>query len=153
MKKLYVYLCSRIHEEARPLNDRVAKSLRDAGFEVYVPHEQKPNNPTAEDKAAGRWDVETIYKLDSEAMRRADLCVVVGRTGRDCAYEIGWFHARGVPVFFVPNGDVTYRTCPMLIPALTEQPQLHNPDTVGDVVLALLGLNEQPRLAAVGACE
>jgi nucleoside 2-deoxyribosyltransferase len=137
MKKPYVYLCSRIAEEARPLNDRVAASLRAAGFEVYVPHEQKPNNPTPEDKAAGRWDVATIFKLDYEAMERADICVVVGKTGRDCAWEKGWFYAKEIPIFFVPNGDESWKTCPMLIPGFTEFPHLHDPDTVGEAIRSL----------------
>lgn len=149
MTKQYVYLCSRISEDARPLNDRVAKSLREAGFEVYVPHEQKPNNPTAEDKAAGRWDVKTIFKLDYEAMVKADLCVVVGRTGRDCAWEQGYFYAYAVPVYFVPSGDESYLTCPMLIPGLTGNPQIHNPDTAGEVIAALMAAKE-PRLSAGG---
>jgi nucleoside 2-deoxyribosyltransferase len=116
-----VYLCSRVAYDARPFNNIVAQSLRDVGFEVYVPHEQAPNNLTQDDIEHGRYDRETIFRLDFAAMNRADVCVVVERTGRDCAWEMGWFFAKGIPIYFVPGEDKTWETCPMLIPGLQEQ--------------------------------
>jgi nucleoside 2-deoxyribosyltransferase len=131
MKK--VYLCSRVAYDARPQNDVVAKSLRDAGFEVYVPHEQAPNNLSTEDMEAGRFDKETIFKMDFAAMKAADLCVVVGRVGKDCAWEIGWFYARSIPIHFVPCGDITWETSPMLIPSLNES-IIFQPELTGQII-------------------
>lgn len=124
--KIQIYLCSRVALDARAENMQVATILRNAGFEVYVPHEQAPNNLSQEDIDQGRYDRETIFKLDFAAMRKADICVVVGRTGRDCAWEMGWFSAKGVPLFFAPLGDTTFETCPMLLPGLTTSPPVKN---------------------------
>ena len=124
------------------MNDAVAKSLRAAGFEVYVPHEQAPNNLTAEDIAEGRYDKETIFRLDFAAMQQSDACVVVGRTGRDCAWELGWFAKAEVPVFFVPAGDLTWNTCPMLIPTFNSFPHIESPEAAGFMVSKWLALWE-----------
>lgn len=128
-----IYLCSRIADDARPLNNQVASQLRALGYDVYVPHEQKPNNPSPEDKAEGRWDVETIFKLDHGAMKESDVCVVVGRVGVDCSFEVGWFYGRGLPIFYVSGGDESFRRSPMLIPALTENQ--HTVDTIAGAVM------------------
>src|SRR5271157_5725379 len=103
-KKLSVYLCSRVAPNARPLNDRVAKSLRKAGFSVFVPHEEEVNNLPP----GASLSPEKVFELDFGAMTKADLCVVVGRTGKDCAWEIGWFYGRRVPIYFVSFGDQTW---------------------------------------------
>lgn len=129
-----IYLCSRVAYDARPLNNIVAKSLRDVGFEVYVPHEQAPNNLSTEDIEQGRFDKETIFKIDFAAMNQADLCVVVGRIGKDCAFEIGWFYGRNIPVHFVPAGDQTWDTSPMLRPALMENVQIMNAEDAGKLL-------------------
>lgn len=125
-----IYLCSRVGKDARPLNDVVAKSLTESGFTVYVPHEQKPNNPTD-----GRYDKEQIWDLDFAAMQRSEICVVVGRIGKDCSFEIGWFYNDKRPIFFVPAGDTTYLDSPMLIPALTSNKHVENPSAAGPEVL------------------
>ena len=137
-----IYLCSRVAYDARPLNDEVAKSLRTAGFEVYVPHEQAPNNLSQEDMDQGRYDTATIFHLDHEAMQAADACVVVGRTGKDCAWEMGWFFAQRVPVFLVPAGDFTWTTSPMLIPGLTEYDLINDPADAGRAVSEHLAQEE-----------
>lgn len=128
-----IYLCSRVAADARPLNNQVAQSLRASGFEVYVPHDQKPNNP--ED---GRFNKDEIWRHDFAAMNDADLCVVVGRFGKDCSFEIGWFYSQRVPIFFVPAGDISFETSPMLYPALTKKPQISNPATAGEELTKLL---------------
>ena len=123
--KCKVYLCSRVRHESRPFNNRVADSLKPF-FEVYVPHEQKPNNPVD-----GRFDPHTIFALDYAAMNAAQLCVVAGGdVGKDCAWEIGWFYAKNIPIYFVENGKEDYKTSPMLIPALNEQ-VISDPDASG----------------------
>lgn len=113
-----VYLCSRVGYDARPLNERVAQDLEAEGFEVYVPHREAPNNLSQEDIDNARFDVETIFKMDFAAMNRSDLCVAVGRMGKDCSWELGWFTARGIPIYHVPAGDESYLTSPMTLPSL-----------------------------------
>jgi nucleoside 2-deoxyribosyltransferase len=100
---------------------------------VYVPHEQAPNNLSKEDMEQGRFDRETIFKLDFAAMNKADYCVVVGRVGKDCAWEIGWFYAKNIPIYFVPCGDQTWETSPMLIPALSTT-IIYAPDRAGKYI-------------------
>lgn len=129
-----VYLCSRVAYDARALNNTVANSLRFANFDVYVPHEQAPNNLSQEDMDAGRYDVATIFKLDFAAMTKADACVVVGRHGKDCTWELGWFFARGIPIYFVPAGDTTWETTPMAIPSLTQNAAIPDPALAGSVL-------------------
>lgn len=126
-----IYLASRVALDARMLNSRVAESLRRCGFTVYVPHEEKPNNPTD-----GRFDKDEIWRHDFAAMNSADLCVVVGRFGKDVSAEVGWFYARGVPTFFVPGGDTTFDDSPMLRPALNRYPHILNPEKTGEEILA-----------------
>lgn len=116
-----IYLCSRVAYDARPLNERVAQSLEYAGFEVYVPHREAPNNLSKEDIEQARYDVETIYKMDFAAMNRSDICVAVGRLGKDCSWELGWFYANGIPVYHIPDADETYLTSPMTLPTLASK--------------------------------
>lgn len=113
-----IYLCSRVAYDARPLNEQVARSLEASGFDVYVPHREAPNNLSQEDIDNARFDVETIFKMDFAAMNRAEICVAVGRMGKDCSWELGWFTARGIPIYHVPAGDESYLTSPMTIPSL-----------------------------------
>lgn len=131
-KKPYIYLCSRVSPNARPLNDRVARSLRRAGFEVFVPHEEEVNNQPS----GTVLKPEDVFNLDFAAMRRADLCVVVGRTGKDCAWEQGWFAGKQVPLYFVPFGDVTWLESPMMIPGLKANMVLESPANCGVKILA-----------------
>lgn len=90
--KIKVYLCSRVAQDARPLNNEVASALRGAGFDVFVPHEQPVNNYT------GASDKE-IYVQDMTAMKESQFCVAVGRMGVDCSFELGWFQGRGLPIY------------------------------------------------------
>lgn len=127
LKKPYVYLCSRVAKDAQELNNKVAASLRKRGFEVYVPHEEDANNPPD-----GQFDAAAVYAADYRAMMRADLCVVVGRFGRDCAFEIGWFEGRNVPIYYVTGGSDDYKSSPMVIPSLINQ--VIDPDEAGEYV-------------------
>lgn len=110
MNKPRVYLCSRVAQDAREGNERVAQALEAAGFQVYVPHRQAPNNPVPGE----RFDHEKIFRYDMDAMLYADACVVVGRTGQDCAWEMGWFFSRGLPIVHVPLGDEAWQSSPMV---------------------------------------
>ena len=83
-----IYLCSRVKPEYWEQNDRVAKVLEDAGYEVFVPHrvETPGVNP---------------FFHDYKEMLSTTVCVAVGPFGADCAAEIGWFNGRGIPVIRV----------------------------------------------------
>lgn len=115
-----VYLCSRVAHDAREFNTAVATALRKAGYTVYVPHEQAPNNLTSDDIAEGRYDTKTIFLMDYEALRKADVVVAVGRMGADCSWELGYSWHKNVPVIHVPGEDVTWKKSPMLIPTLRQ---------------------------------
>jgi nucleoside 2-deoxyribosyltransferase len=128
-KKPLVYLCAKIKESARPANNTVAASLKAAGFAVYVPHEQAPNNPKD-----GRFDAAKIFELDFGAMQKSSLCVVVGDIGCDCSAEIGWFAGQSIPIFHVPNGDTSWTNSPMLIPFLTKYPMVPVLSKAGEMI-------------------
>ena len=102
-----VYLCSRVAEDARQLNNTVAAKLRDAGFTVYVPHEQSFNN-------GERYDARTIFLTDYEALRKSAAVVAVGRMGADCSWELGYSWATEKPVIHVPGDDKSWENSPML---------------------------------------
>lgn len=95
-----VYLCSRVAFDAHKHNVRAARALQAAGYSVFVPH-LAPHNQAANPDSTD----EDVYRLDMAEMMMADACVVVGRIGVDCAFEVGWFQAMGVPtVWYVPTG-------------------------------------------------
>lgn len=125
--KRKIYLCSRVRKESRPFNDRIATSLESL-FEVYVPHRTAPNNPVD-----GRYDAETIFQMDFAAMKTADICVVAGGdVGKDCSWEIGYFFAQGIPIYFVPNESDAYLSSPMLVPSLHNT--IIDPDKAAEAV-------------------
>jgi len=128
----------------------VATSLRQVGFTVYVPHEQAPNNLSASDIAEGRFDKDTIFHIDFKAMQAADICVVVGRVGKDCAWELGWFYATNIPVYFVPVGDETWDTSPMLRPTLMQHPAINNPEEAGKALQHLRTMFDSSPSRATG---
>lgn len=108
-KPVKLYLCSRTAFDARLTNLRVANGLKKAGYDVFVPHlapHNQADNPNVQDL--------DVYRYDKAEMMVADACVVVGRIGVDCAWEVGWFQANGVPVvWYVPTGVDVGRS-PML---------------------------------------
>jgi nucleoside 2-deoxyribosyltransferase len=102
-----IYLCSRVHEEARPMNNEVALALIKAGFDVYIPHTAPHNN------MAGSTDFE-IYTQDLTEMKKADICVAVGRLGNDCCWELGFFTGvQKLCYWYLPQPEVQGRS-PML---------------------------------------
>lgn len=102
-----IYLCSRVAYDAHDVNDGIAKLLRAAGHEVFVPHEAPYNTRRCSSD-------EEIYQRDMAEMLAADACVIVGRIGVDCAFEVGWFQNHGTPmVWYVPKTGQVARS-PML---------------------------------------
>ena len=116
-----IYICARVAHDARQLNSEVGAALRDAGHAVYLPQEQAPNNLTPDDIAEGRYDVRTIFLLDYGALQKSHVVVAVGRMGADCAWELGYAWAKGIPVVHVPGTDMQWTKSPMLIPTLCER--------------------------------
>jgi nucleoside 2-deoxyribosyltransferase len=104
MKK--IYLISRVAEDARPLNNKVAAALEAAGYEVFIPHAQPFNN------SSGASDAE-IYAQDINAMKSADLFVAVGRLGIDCSFELGWAQGRDVPIYRYLPDSIKVERSPM----------------------------------------
>lgn len=92
-----IYLCSRVAKDAHELNNTVAKALRELGHTVFVPHEQHYNQIMA--NTADQVSDEEIYTQDMTAMYNANACVVVGKVGVDCSFEMGWFQGRGISIF------------------------------------------------------
>jgi nucleoside 2-deoxyribosyltransferase len=105
---LKVYLCSKIKKAAQHINDEVAEGLRRAGFEVFVPHEAPHNLNNADDY--------TVFKQDYFELSKADLIVVVPGIGVDCAWELGWASASGLPIYAYTDRDVTLCDHPMVKP-------------------------------------
>lgn len=105
--KRKIYLCSRVSQDAHVINNTVADALKDAGYDVYVPHLQ-PFNSNANSSDS------EIYAQDMAAMKEADMCVAVGRLGVDCAFECGYFQGSGVPIYWYKPADVTMGRSPML---------------------------------------
>lgn len=99
-----IYLCSRIAKDAHEINNSVSSVLRQEGHKVFVPHEQHYNQIMSD--TAHLVSDEEIFTQDYTAMQDSDACVVVGRIGVDCGYEIGWFQSRGLPVvWFRPEAS------------------------------------------------
>lgn len=108
-----VYLCGRIAADAQALNKQVIVALREAGYVVFAPQEQEINN-------GDRYDARTIFLMDYDALRAADVVVAVGRLGADCGWELGYAWAQNIPVVFVPGDDHSWQKSPMLIPTLQQ---------------------------------
>lgn len=106
-----IYLCSRVAKDAHQLNDEATSALREAGYEVFAPHEAPYNQEVSPDTLD-----EDVYHLDMTEMMRSHACVVVGRIGIDCAFESGWFQGRNLPIFwYLPkNVEATSKSSPML---------------------------------------
>ena len=115
-----IYLCSRVAKDAHEMNNAVAKALRELGHSVFVPHEQHYNQIMA--GTAHLVEDVTIYCQDMDAMLEAELCVVVGRVGVDCAFEVGWFQGAQVPTYWYKPVGPDYGRHPMLyaIPPYTD---------------------------------
>lgn len=100
MKKPYVYLCSRIADEAKQRNVDIADLLSEH-FDVFVPHLKEAEYVKHKDPVQ-------IFCLDMVAMEQADLCVVVAPFGKDCACEIGWFQGQDKPIIIIAPDDEKY---------------------------------------------
>lgn len=124
-----IYLCSRVAQDARAFNEKVAVKLEQAGFDVYVPHRQAFNN-------GERHDAKTIFLIDYEALRKSDAVVAVGRMGADCSWELGYSWACLKPVVHVPGADETYKDSPMLLPTLQHYRKASLADVVDRVKVA-----------------
>ena len=121
VRPVQIYLSSRVAEDAHQVNNRVAAFLRRAGFSVFVPHE------AAHNRAPGATE-EEIYRADMSEMLQADVCVVVGRIGVDCAFEVGWLQNHGVPmVWAFPPKDVYH-------PMLSLVPKVNSLTAVGKFI-------------------
>lgn len=123
VRSVQVYLSSRVAPDAHAVNDRVAAFLRRIGLSVFVPHEAGYNH------APGASDPE-IYSADMAEMMQADLCVLVGRIGVDCAFEVGWLQNHEVPIVWAfPPKDAHH-------PMLSQVPRVQSLTAVGKFIAA-----------------
>ncbi len=114
-----VYVASSFRNLRQPA---VVKALRKAGFEVYDFRHPAPGErgfAWAEvDPGWKRWDVETFrealdhpvalygFRLDFNALRECDCCVLVNPCGRSAHLEAGFAIGSGKPVFLLlQEGD------------------------------------------------
>jgi hypothetical protein len=112
VKKRNIYVASSWRNEQQP---SVVKALRDAGFDVY-----DFKNPTADDKGFGWSEIDPNWKSwtardqiacyrhpaavrglknDFDAMKAADIFVMVQPCGRSAALELGWAIGAGKKTF------------------------------------------------------
>ena len=101
-----IYLCSRVAADAHAYNNLVAAALKALGHEVFVPHLAEYNEREGASESE-------IFRQDFTQMLEADACVVVGRVGIDCAWEMGWFSGSGKPIYWVLS-YLHEKTSPML---------------------------------------
>jgi nucleoside 2-deoxyribosyltransferase len=127
-----IYLCSRIAKDAHEVNEAVAKALSADGHNVFIPHRMHYNQIM--EGAENTVTDEEIYTQDMNAMYLADICVVVGKVGVDCSFEMGWFQGRGIHVYhYKPYG-----------PAYARHPMWYNIPTYTTIasVVAVVNFNE-----------
>jgi nucleoside 2-deoxyribosyltransferase len=92
MKKLNIYLAGPLFTQAE-IDQRKyeAKKLRELGYEVYSPIEQN---------ADIGYDIDELYRRDIVAMTAADISVLcLDNLDSGTMSELGWFVAKGKPVF------------------------------------------------------
>jgi nucleoside 2-deoxyribosyltransferase len=108
-------MCSRIAKDAHSINNRVASYLRGKGYKVFVPHEAHYNESSI--NGGKRAPDSEIYEQDMAEMLAADACVVVGRIGTDCGFEVGWFQNHGVDtVWYTGTVDIGWHPMLHLVP-------------------------------------
>jgi len=84
MKKINVYLISRISKDAHRHNEKIAKVL-EPELDVFAPHLHNPCNINH-----CRLSLKTA-NVNLRAMEKADIGLLLLPYGRDCAWEAGWF--------------------------------------------------------------
>lgn len=135
-----VYLCSSVAYRARPFNKEVAQKLEAAGYRVYEPRREAPNNLGGSGIAGGRRGAKTIFLRDYRALYHADIVVAVGRMSTDCSWELGYAWGTRKPVVHVPGTGTTYKTSPMVLPTLQEQKPASLDTVIAKVEMAVRSL-------------
>lgn len=107
MKKIYL-ASPFFNQEERQNVQKVAKLLRDRGYEVYVPMEHEIVNG---------WDLPNdcwahrVFQDDIEAIKDCDYVVAITYGMNDdagTAWEIGFAYGIEKPVFAIPVNKTTY---------------------------------------------
>jgi nucleoside 2-deoxyribosyltransferase len=99
-RSLRLYLSASIANG--PLNARLAEQLGRAGAELVLPQDFAPDVPHAHLPRA-------IYQRCIDEMERCDAgLLLLDAYGIDCAFEAGWFAARGKPLVGLAQANLRF---------------------------------------------
>lgn len=122
-----IYLASPFFtEEQRDTVCKVAKILRAAGNEVFVPMEHKIED--AWSYSPREW-AEKVFSMDLDAIRTCDVVVALYyglNSDTGTAFEIGYAYASSIPVHVIPmtNPDEKFDISVMIASAAAESSYL-----------------------------
>jgi len=136
-----------------PFQEDVVLMLRSIGHEVYDFKNPKEGNSgfhwSAIDKDWQTWQepeylmalrhevAEEGFKLDYDAMKWADACVMLLPCGRSAHLEAGWFAGNGKKLFIVLGNEnpvvpeLMYKMATMVLPGLASLAHLMSQDWTG----------------------
>jgi len=93
-----IYLSSPVSYYQRSVNKRIATSLANVGIEVFLPQDISPQKTSHKN-----FEV-YVYEKCLDMIRQSDAVLLVYPYGRDCAWEVGYYEALGLPQFaYIPN--------------------------------------------------
>lgn len=107
-----LYVSAKVRSPNHQRNNTTASYLRGL-FDIFLPHEHQVCDAPHEDLPL------SVYMMDLTAMEHSDLAVLVPPYGKDCAWEIGWFKAKDVPVFVFVQEDLSFLSDAMVIGGVT----------------------------------
>ena len=107
-----IYWAAPLHDTAdQERNAKHVKILRDAGFKVYVPQEHGVWEEFPDPQAARPM----LYKLDIEAMQKADVCVAYAGDrppSEGMLWEMGYMTGNNKPVYLYNPHKWDYNLMP-----------------------------------------
>jgi nucleoside 2-deoxyribosyltransferase len=93
-----IYLSSPVSYYQRSVNTRIASSLAHVGINVSLPQDISPQKYSHKDFEL------YVYEKCLEMIRKSSAVLLVYPYGRDCAWEVGYYEALGLPQFaYLPN--------------------------------------------------
>ncbi|MEE9525344.1 MAG: nucleoside 2-deoxyribosyltransferase domain-containing protein [Candidatus Woesearchaeota archaeon] len=101
MRKIKVYLSARISKDAHRWNNHVCDSLK-SPISVFMPQRYNPWNVSHKEFP------KEVYDMDLAAMKESDICLLLPKYGRDCAWEIGWYGNSNKPIVVYVDNQVKW---------------------------------------------
>ncbi len=93
-----IYLSSPVSYYQRSVNKRIAASLANVGMKVFLPQDISPQKYSHKN-----FEI-YVYEQCLDMIRQSDAVLLVYPYGRDCAWEVGYYEALGLPQFaYIPN--------------------------------------------------